>query len=190
MNLIQLPKLFTNGIYKNRVIVHQICDHTYHMKLRFNKGVLDVPMYDSLRYVTDRLNESDCKAIIVESHQSFCPSITQPNLAQEIADDWKNLPAMMLSTVHGRAYGDGLRLLMGTDFRIAHSRARLSVHESGGRHVPNVDTKHMKRANHSMDFIAGVSDNPLQYALDAATYFSTCPHEHVRLVKRKLQKSR
>jgi enoyl-CoA hydratase/carnithine racemase len=60
------------------------------------------------------------------------------NLAQQVTNEWRNLNAPVIAAIHGRCWGGGLQIALGTDFRIAHTNASLSIMESKWGLIPDM----------------------------------------------------
>lgn len=60
------------------------------------------------------------------------------NLAQKVSSLWRDLPVPVVSVINGRCYGAGLQIVLGTDFRILNSNAKLSVMEAKWGLIPDM----------------------------------------------------
>lgn len=73
------------------------------------------------------------------------------NTAQLAAYVWKELPVPVIAAVHGVCYGGGLQIAAGTDIRIVHPEAKLSIREMYWGLVPDMSgtrtLKHLLRAD-------------------------------------------
>jgi enoyl-CoA hydratase/carnithine racemase len=60
------------------------------------------------------------------------------NLAQKVSSLWRSLPVPVISVINGRCYGAGMQIILGTDFRILNSNAKLSIMESKWGLIPDM----------------------------------------------------
>ena len=63
---------------------------------------------------------------------------TSMNSFQRVAYIWKKLPVPVISVIHGHCFGGGLQIALGTDFRIIHPEAQLSIMEIKWGLVPDM----------------------------------------------------
>ncbi len=62
----------------------------------------------------------------------------QPNLAQFVSAGFRQLPVPVVSALHGRCWGGGLQIALGTDFRIATPETSLSIMEGKWGLIPDM----------------------------------------------------
>lgn len=62
----------------------------------------------------------------------------QPNLAQFVSVGFRQLPVPVVSAIHGRCWGGGLQIALGTDFRIATPDASISIMEGKWGLIPDM----------------------------------------------------
>jgi len=60
------------------------------------------------------------------------------NLVQNIAWGWHTMPVPVIAAIHGAAFGGGLQIALGADFRIATADAELALMEMRWGMVPDV----------------------------------------------------
>jgi len=60
------------------------------------------------------------------------------NLAQQVSVGWRRLRVPVIAAIQGRCWGGGLQIALGTDFRIAHPAASLSVMEGKWGLIPDM----------------------------------------------------
>ncbi len=63
---------------------------------------------------------------------------TSMNSFQRVALIWRKLPVPVISAIHGNCFGGGLQIALGTDFRIVHPDAKLSVMEIKWGLIPDM----------------------------------------------------
>lgn len=73
-----------------------------------------------------------------ESLDLFSENAPIPNIAQNVAWVWKQVPVPVICAIHGVAFGGGLQIALGADIRIASPDARLSVMEIKWGLIPDM----------------------------------------------------
>lgn len=68
----------------------------------------------------------------------FSDKAPVPNIAQNVAWIWKQIPVPVICAIHGVAFGGGLQIALGADIRIASPDARLSVMEIKWGLIPDM----------------------------------------------------
>ncbi|MCL6268514.1 crotonase/enoyl-CoA hydratase family protein [Sansalvadorimonas sp. 2012CJ34-2] len=63
---------------------------------------------------------------------------TSMNAFQQVAYTWKRLPVPVISAIHGNCFGGGLQIALGTDFRVIHPEAKLSIMEIKWGLIPDM----------------------------------------------------
>ena len=127
-------------------------------------NALDQPMFDALANAIERLKASPGVRVVVLHGQgkAFCAGLDMgrmakigagepggardlrarshglSNSAQVIALGWRELPVPVISAVQGVAFGGGLQLALGADFRLIAADARMSVMEIKWGLVPDM----------------------------------------------------
>ena len=128
-------------------------------------NALDDAMFDSLLEALVRLQrEPGLRAVVLHGEgRAFCAGLDlasfermageglegplsdlltrrqgPANLAQQVVWGWRQLPVPVIAAVHGVAFGGGLQIALGADFRLLHPGARLSVMELQWGLVPDM----------------------------------------------------
>ncbi len=127
-------------------------------------NALDQPMFDALAAAIDRLKTDTGLRVVVLHGQgkAFCAGLDMgrmakigagepggardlrarshglSNSAQVIALGWRELPVPVIAAVQGVAFGGGLQLALGADFRLIAADARMSVMEIKWGLVPDM----------------------------------------------------
>ncbi|SFC22129.1 crotonase/enoyl-CoA hydratase family protein [Pseudoalteromonas denitrificans] len=52
------------------------------------------------------------------------------NLAQRVTLGWQSLPIPVIAQIQGRCWGGGMQIVLGADYRVAHTDASLSIMEA------------------------------------------------------------
>lgn len=60
------------------------------------------------------------------------------NMAQDVAYLWRQLPAPVIASLHGMAFGGGLQIALGADFRFSTPDCKLSVMEGKWGIIPDM----------------------------------------------------
>jgi len=60
------------------------------------------------------------------------------NLAQYVSTGWQEIPVPVIAVLHGRVWGGGLQIALGSDFRVAHTDTTLSVMEARWGLLPDM----------------------------------------------------
>ncbi len=68
-----------------------------------------------------------------------------PNIFQNVAFIWKEVPVPVIAAIHGVAYGGGLQIALGIDRRIAAPDARFSVMEIKWGLIPDMSASQTLR---------------------------------------------
>jgi len=63
---------------------------------------------------------------------------TQANLAQRVSTAWRSLPIPVIAAIHGRCWGGGLQIALGTDIRFAHKNSSWSIMENRWGLIPDM----------------------------------------------------
>lgn len=63
---------------------------------------------------------------------------SKTNLAQQVANCWRDLPVPVIAAVHGNCFGGGLQIALACDFRISTEDARWSVMEIRWGIIPDM----------------------------------------------------
>jgi enoyl-CoA hydratase/carnithine racemase len=124
-------------------------------------NALNLDMFESIAAAgAELINNRDVRAVVLHGDgRSFCagldlsmfadsslasqplgsPEIGKaPNLYQNIAWVWKQVPVPVIAAVHGVCFGGGLQLALGADIRYVHPETQLSIMESKWGLVPDM----------------------------------------------------
>ena len=122
---------------------------------------LDMPMFSELIATARKLRKNrSVRAIILTGEGSaFCsgldvktvssnplnfvrllikPFFTASNMAQNLAYEWRKVPAPVIAVCHGYCFGGGLQLALGADFRFTTADCDFSVMESKWGLIPDM----------------------------------------------------
>ncbi len=112
------------------------------------------------------------------------------NLAQRVAAGWRELPVPVIAAIHGRCWGGGMQIALGTDFRIAHPKSSLAIMEAKWGLIPDMGgtlgLSEILPVDHAMKFamsaerisasdalaaglVTEVSDDPIKRAMALAS---------------------
>ena len=61
-----------------------------------------------------------------------------PNMYQQVAWVWKEVPVPVIAAVHGVCFGGGLQIALGADMRYVHQDTKLSIMESKWGLIPDM----------------------------------------------------
>ena len=61
-----------------------------------------------------------------------------PNMYQQVAWVWKEVPVPVIAAVHGVCFGGGLQIALGADMRYVHQNTKLSIMESKWGLIPDM----------------------------------------------------
>jgi len=127
------------------------------------------------------------------------------NLAQRVSYNWRRIPAPVIMVIHGRCWGGGLQIALGGDFRFATPDASFSIMEGKWGLIPDMGgnlvlrellgkdvamrlamTAEVITAQAALDcgLISGISDDPLQHALQLAAQIRDRSPDAVAAVKK------
>ena len=203
-------------------------------------NALDGAMFDALGSTARELAEdSSVRAVVLSGNgRAFCagldfgsframqqsgdgPSATRElvqrtnenpaNRAQFAAWGWHAMPVPVIAAVHGVAYGGGFQIALGTDLRVVHPEARLSVREIVWGLIPDMAgpqlLQHLVRSDIAKELtftgrvISGVeaaelglatrlSEQPLDDALALAREIAANSPHAIRAAKQVLDTAR
>jgi len=129
----------------------------------------------------------------------------QANLAQRVSYNWRKIPVPVIMVIHGRCWGGGMQIALGADFRFATADASFSIMEGKWGLIPDMGgnlvlrellakdialkltmTAEVIPAQSALDYglITGVSDDPLQRALELTEQISGRSPDAVAAVKK------
>jgi enoyl-CoA hydratase/carnithine racemase len=196
-------------------------------------NALDLEMFLAIAQMQKKLaRESDVRAVIVSgTGVDFCTGLDvksimkdragmrkllwkwlpwRANLAQQVAVGWRRLPVPVFTSVHGRCWGGGMQIALGTDFRIVEPGASLSVMEGKWGLIPDMGgtlaLRDLASRDHAMwlamsagefngesalelGLVTAVSEDPLETALEMAAQLADRSPDAVAGVKRLFRKS-
>ena len=124
-------------------------------------NALDLKMFLAIDEIQNRLaRERELRAVILYgSGVDFCTGLDvksvmkepsamrkllwkwlpwRANLAQRAGTGWRRLRVPVTAAVHGRCWGGGFQIALGTDFRIAHPASTLSIMEARWGLIPDM----------------------------------------------------
>lgn len=113
--------------------------------------------------------------------QMLEPLPGQPNRFQAPCTVWAELPVPVIAAIHGQAYGAGLQLALGADFRVLAPDATLSVMEARWGLIPDMgitrSLPRLMRADLAKDLIltARIVDAEEAVAIGLATRIAADP---------------
>jgi enoyl-CoA hydratase/carnithine racemase len=114
---------------------------------------------------------------------------SKDNMFQRVANIWRDVPIPVISVIHGNCFGGGMQLVLGCDFRYAHSETQFSIMEMKWGLIPDMSgmvnlsrltrldiaqeltmTGRIFNANEAEQFglVTRVSGSPLDDALELA----------------------
>lgn len=122
---------------------------------------LDLPMFLALKKASQAIRKDrNIRAVILAGNgPSFCAGLDfkavmknpkmpakiflkwpwqKTNLAQEVANCWRDLPIPVIAAVHGNCFGGGLQIALACDFRISTANADWSVMEIRWGIIPDM----------------------------------------------------
>jgi enoyl-CoA hydratase/carnithine racemase len=125
------------------------------------RNALDMDMFDGIVAVQKQLRKNRAlRAVILSGDgEDFCSGLDiksmlgnrgavvslmwkwlpwRPNRAQAVGVGWRDLKVPVIAALHGRCWGGGLQIALGTDFRIAHPEASISVMEGKWGLIPDM----------------------------------------------------
>ena len=114
------------------------------------------------------------------------------NAFQHPCTVWADLPVPVIAALHGVAYGAGMQLALGADFRLAAPDTRLSIMESRWGLVPDMGLTKLlpglMRADQALDLIlsAKVLSAPEAQALGLVTRLAEAPLDAARALARAI----
>ena len=147
------------------------------------RNALDMAMFDALFEAGETLrNAKGLRAVLLRGKgAAFCAGIDTsefqrmmaetdavkaemlsspagaPNRFQRPATIWGELPVPVIAVVQGVAFGGGLQLALGADFRIAAPEAQFSIMEARWGLIPDMgitqSLPRLMRADHALDLI-------------------------------------
>ncbi|GGE02664.1 Enoyl-CoA hydratase/carnithine racemase [Gemmobacter megaterium] len=118
--------------------------------------------------------------------EMLAPARGQPNRFQRPVTVWAELGVPVIAAVHGVAFGAGLQLALGADFRIAAPDAKLSIMEARWGLIPDMgltqSLPRLMRADLAKELIlsARVLDAPEALALGLITRLAEDPLAEAR----------
>ena len=134
----------------------------------------------------------------------------QANLAQRASYNWRKIPVPVIMVIQGRCWGGGLQIALGADFRYATKEASFSVMEGKWGLIPDMGgnlalreivakdvalklamTAEVIPAQTALELglITGVSDEPLQQAMQLAGQITERSPDAVAAVKKLYQQN-
>jgi enoyl-CoA hydratase/carnithine racemase len=138
----------------------EIDDHVAHVRLNRPEkmNAVDGAMFAALLEAGDALKRAaGVRAVVLSGNgRGFCAGIDLGNLAsggkidlesldeagmtapQRCVMQWRALPAPVIASVHGVAFGAGLQIALGADIRIARPDAKLAFMEAKWGLVPDM----------------------------------------------------
>lgn len=182
------------------------------------RNALDLELFDALSAAGEALKgASGLRAVILHgAGPAFCAGIDtaeflrmaanltevraevlaappgQPNRFQRPCTVWAELDVPVIAAVHGVAFGAGLQLALGADFRIAAPDARLSVMEARWGLIPDMgitqNLPRLLRADLAKELIltARVLEAPEALALGLVTRLAEDPLAEARALAARL----
>jgi enoyl-CoA hydratase/carnithine racemase len=132
----------------------------------------------------------------------------QANLAQRVSVNWRKIPVPVIMVIQGRCWGGGLQIALGADFRFTTTEASLSIMEGKWGLIPDMGanlalrelvakdialklamTAEVVSAQRALEMglITGVSDDPLQQAMQLVEQITERSPDAVGAVKRLYQ---
>lgn len=140
-------------------IIKQVAHVTLHRPDKYN--ALNFEMFKEIDSVINQLKrDRSIRAVILSGSEgnfssgldvkSVIQSPMQPiklllkclpgnaNLAQRVSIGWRRLPVPVISVIEGCCFGGGMQIALGTDIRIAHTDAKLSIMEAKWGLVPDM----------------------------------------------------
>ena len=209
----------------------QVCTH---VQIEKSKWSFYLPkMFSAIAKTQKKLaRESDLRAVVLSgSGVDFCTGLDvksmmknrigmlkllwkwlpwRANLAQQVSVGWRNLSVPVFSAIHGRCWGGGLQIAMGTDFRITEPGASLSIMEGKWGLIPDMGgtlaLRELMARDHAMwlamtadeisaqralelGLVTNLAKNPVDTALNMAMQLMERSPEAVAAVKRLYRKS-
>ena len=196
-------------------------------------NALDLEMFSAIAETQKKLaRESDLRAVVLSgSGIDFCTGLDvksmmknrigmfkllwkwlpwRANLAQQVSVGWRNLSVPVFCAIHGRCWGGGLQIAMGTDFRITEPGASLSIMEGKWGLIPDMGgtlaLRELMARDHAMwlamtadeisaqralelGLVTNLAKNPVDTALDMAMQLVERSPDAVAAVKRLYRKS-
>ena len=132
------------------------------------------------------------------------------NLAQRVSINWRKIPVPVIMVIHGRCWGGGLQIALGADFRFAATGASLSIMEGKWGLIPdmgaNLALRELVKKDVAlrlamtgeiisaqdaveMGLISGISEEPLQQAMELLDRITERSPDAVAAVKKLYQKT-
>jgi enoyl-CoA hydratase/carnithine racemase len=90
------------------------------------------------------------------------------NLAQQVAVGWRRLPVPVFAAIHGRCWGGGMQIALGTDFRIVEPSASLSIMEGKWGLIPDMGGTLALRELTSRDQAMRLAMSAAEFSADQA----------------------
>lgn len=197
------------------------------------RNALDLDMFRAIAEVQKKLRKNrEVRAVILSgAGVDFCSGLDvkalmkdragmfrllwkwlpwRSNLAQLVSTGWRDLPVPVISAIHGRCWGGGLQIALGTDFRLVKPDASLSVMEGRWGLIPDMGGTLALReisgrdhamwltmsaqvfdGNHALDLglATALSDDPLTGAMAMANELAERSPDTVSAAKRLYRKS-
>jgi len=134
----------------------------------------------------------------------------QANLAQRVSFNWRKIPVPVIMVIQGRCWGGGLQIALGADFRFTTPEASLSIMEGKWGLIPDMGANLALRellakdvalklamtaevisaqSALEMGLITGVSNAPLQQAMQLVEQITERSPDAVAAVKKLYQKT-
>ena len=160
-------QMSVHGVVDNRVTVtvkNGIAD--VRLNRADKRNALDNAMFTSIAAMGEHLKRLEGLRVVVLSGegQSFCAGLDFgsftamadtsraegsmnagnivegkiTHLAQQVCWVWQEVPVPVIAAVHGHALGGGMQIALGTDIRIVHPHAQLSVREVHWGLIPDM----------------------------------------------------
>jgi enoyl-CoA hydratase/carnithine racemase len=124
-------------------------------------NALDLPMFEAIAAMQKKLRKNRAlRAVILGgAGVDFCSGLDvkalmknragmarllwkwlpwHSNLAQRVSTGWRDLPVPVIAAIHGRCWGGGLQIALGTDFRLVKPDASVSVMEGKWGLIPDM----------------------------------------------------
>jgi len=180
-------------------------------QLRYNREIRSV--------IVQAEGEDFCSGLDVKSMMKSRSSILSllakwwpgnANLAQRVSYNWRKIPVPVIMVIHGRCWGGGLQIALGADFRFATPGASFSIMEGKWGLIPDmggnlalreivskdvamklVMTAEVISATDALDYglITGISDEPLQQAMQLAEQIKERSPDAVAAAKKLYQQN-
>lgn len=144
-------------------IVYEVRDHIAYVWMNRPEKLngLDMPMFEQMVATAKKIRKDrKIRAVVLAAKgDSFCAGLdfkavaksptfipkvflkwpwTKQNLAQEIANCWRDLSVPVICAIHGNCFGGGMQIALACDYRIATPDANLSIMEMKWGLIPDM----------------------------------------------------